>query len=914
MKAKAKQLHVAMARALGVAMALGAPSVWSQAQTAQTKERIEVTGSNIKRVEGESALPVTVITRDEIERTGATNAVELLNIISANNSLGTSALNSVIGATTYSAQTASLRGLGGAHTLVLINGKRINGFAGEVQGIAGVNLGIIPFSAIDRVEILKDGASAVYGSDAIAGVINFIMRSDYRGAEAMAFYGAPTRSGGGQQEKYSGSFGFGDLYKDRYNVFFNASYDHQHSLDQVDRNFSNDSTIEFLRNLGGFAGSSNTFPGRVSTGGIGMPGHVFPDCGGQVWNVAAPPDLQPFIGAACYFDPARMPGVQSIPDDKAVNLYAQGKFQLTTNWQLYGHALYGEDKNHFVIQPVPISNLFFYGPNGDIPSTVTIRPSSPFYPTAAAIAAGVNGQPLNVRYRAYEAGMRDTTDTNSGYQVVGGFKGTLMDRWDADLSYSYAEGKVVDHTNGGFPQYSTTLPLLNGGTVNLFGPNTPAIQEQLRNATFIGDVFTGKASTAAINGKIAGELFNMGTGAVAAAIGFDLRKEKLDEKPDPAYTAGDISGYGGNAHPVKADRDVTAFYGEINVPLLKTLELNAAIRSDDYSDFGRTNNPKASLRWQPNRDLLLRASYGKGFLAPSLYQLFTPQFSGVSPTGQTDIIRCPVTQDTGFDCNTQFAIIFGGNPQLQPEKSEQTTLGVVFEPISALSLSADYFKIRLNNAITNGLPVATILGDPVTYGYLLQRGPVDPRFPTLPGRITGIMQTYINLGTTHIEGIDVEGHYKWPQMGWGRVRLDVSGTYYRRYDFQNLDKSYSGFVSSAAGSPVVGVIPRWKHYASLSWDRGPWTATLANTFQSSYTDWGTDLNGNERTVSTLSLWDVQGTYSGLKSWTFTVGVKNLMDTNPPATNQQNTFQVGYDPSYYDARARFLYGSVRFSFR
>jgi iron complex outermembrane receptor protein len=913
MKAKAKQLHVAVARALGLAMALGAPTAWSQAQTAQTKERIEVTGSNIKRVEGETALPVTVISREEIERSGATTPMELLNLLSANNSLGGVALSSVIGATTFSAQTASLRGLQGAHTLVLINGKRVNGFAGEIQGVGGVNLAIIPFSAIDRVEILKDGASAVYGSDAIAGVINFIMRSDFRGAEATVYYGVPTRSGGGEQEKYSASLGFGDLYKDRYNVFFNVSYDHQHALDQNDRDFSNDSTIRFLRNVGGFAGSSNTFPGRVTTGGIGVPGYTPPDCGSPL-NIFPTPDLIPILGASCYFDPSRMPGVNGIPDDKNMNLYLQGKFQLTTNWQLYGHALYGKDENHFIIQPVPISNLFFYGPNGDIPATVTIRPGSPFYPTAAATAAGVNGLPLNVRYRATEAGMRDTTDTNTGYQVVGGAKGTLFGDWDTDISYSFAEGKLTDHTNGGFPMYSRILPLLNGGTVDLFHPNTPAIQEQLRNTSFIGDVFKGTASTAAVNGKIAGEVFQLKTGPVAVAFGIDLRKEKLDEQPNQAYTIGDISGYGGNAFPVKASRDVTAFYGEVNIPLLKTLELNAAIRSDDYSDFGRTNNPKASLRWQPNRDLLLRASYGKGFLAPSLYQLFTPQFSGVSPTGQTDIIRCPVTNDTGFDCNTQFGIVFGGNPQLAPEKSEQTTLGIVFEPINALSVSADYFKIRLNNGITNGLPVATILGDPVTYAYLIQRGAVDPRFPTLPGRIVGIVQTYINLGATHIEGFDVEGHYKFPQMGWGRFRVDMSGTYYRRYDFQNLDKSYSGFIGTAAGSPVVGIIPRWKHYLAFSFDRGPWTATVGNTYQTSYTDWATDINNNERTVSTMSLWDVQGTYGGLKNWTFTLGVKNVLDTNPPATNQQNTFQAGYDPSYYDARARFVYGSVRYSFK
>jgi len=186
--------------------------------------RVDVTGSNIKRVEGEGALPVTVITRQEIERSGATTPMELLQQLSANNSAGMTTLSNGVGALTFSAQTASLRGLGGARTLVLINGNRIDSFSGEVQGVGGVNLAAIPFNAIERVEILKDGASAIYGSDAIAGVINFITRNDYTGVDASGFYGTPTRGGGGDQWQGTVSAGWGDLTKDRWNAFLSASY------------------------------------------------------------------------------------------------------------------------------------------------------------------------------------------------------------------------------------------------------------------------------------------------------------------------------------------------------------------------------------------------------------------------------------------------------------------------------------------------------------------------------------------------------------------------------------------------------------------------------------------------------------------------------------------------------------------
>ncbi len=904
MNANARKIPVAVICALGLAaMAAALPSAWAQAQTPQAKERIEVTGSNIKRVEGESALPVTVITHEEIEKSGATTAQELLQLIGSNASVGSVLASSTIGATTFSAQTANLRGLTGGRTLVLINGKRVNGFAGEVNGVQGVNLSVIPFSAIDRVEVLKDGASAVYGSDAIAGVINFIVRSDFRGAEATAFGAMPTRSGGGRQEKYSAALGFGDLSRDRYNVFASGSFTNQHNLLQKDRDFSRSA---YLPGIDYNTLSSNAFPGNVTTGGIGQPGGTA--CTGPYATFY--PDLS---DTRCFFNPSGAPGVESIPDTKDTNFFGSVKFQLTRDWQAYATALYSKNENHFVIQPVPISDLFTYGPQNDIPSTITVSPGTPFYPTAAAIAAGVNGQVLNVRYRAVLNGNRDTTDTNEGYQVVGGIKGSFGN-WDADFSYSTAEGKVKEVLNGGFPLYSLALPLLNGGTVNLFGPNSDAIAQQVAATNFNGETFHGKATSDAVQGRLSGELLQLPAGPLALAVGADYRKEKLGQNYNPVLATGDVSGYGGTFSDVHASRKDTALYAELNVPILKTVEANVAVRTDDYSDFGRTTNPKASLRFQPTRDVLLRASYGKGFLAPSLYQLFVPQIFTVTPAGVTDPIRCPVTHDTGLDCATQFSIINGGNPALRPEKSENATFGIVWEPVNSLSLSADYFKIRLHDVITTGIPFTTILGDLNQFGYLVTRGPADANFPNLPGRISGILQTFTNLGSLHIEGWDLEAHYKWPRASWGRLRFDLSGTYYVRNDAQNLDGSYSGFVSNQAGSVLPGVLARWKHYALLGWDNGPWGASLAQTYQAGYNDVAPGPDGNDRRVSSMSLFDVQGSYTGLRNFTLTLGVRNVLDANPPLTNQNLTFQTGYDPNYYDPRARLVYANIRYAFK
>ena len=212
------------------------------------------------------------------------------------------------------------------------------------------------------------------------------------------------------------------------------------------------------------------------------------------------------------------------------------------------------------------------------------------------------------------------------------------------------------------------------------------------------------------------------------------------------------------------------------------------------------------------------------------------------------------------------------------------------------------------------MPISTILQDLGQYGGLVTRGPVDPNQPNLPGHIQTIQQTFVNLGNTHMEGIDLDLRYRTPMSSVGRFRFGLAGTYFIRYDSQQLDGSYLGGVSNAYGAVATGIIPRWKQYASVNWDLGSWNATLANTYQTSYVDYQTDLNGDQRRVGSMSLWDLQGQYTGFKNWTLTLGVKNLFDTNPPVSNQQNTFQLGFDPSYYDPRARFVYGSVSYAFK
>jgi len=492
---------------------------------------------------------------------------------------------------------------------------------------------------------------------------------------------------------------------------------------------------------------------------------------------------------------------------------------------------------------------------------------------------------------------------------VAGLKGNLG-RWDWDASYTANEGTTDQVLNGGYPLNSLIQPLLSSGRVNLFGPNPADITREIQATNYNGPTFNSTAKSSQFDAKLSGEIFTMPAGPVALAVGAQRGTEELEQNPAPVLATGDLSGFGGNLLPISRDRDTWAVFAEANIPLWKTLEANIAVRHDDYSDFGGTTNPKYSLRWQPTNTLLVRASYGTGFLAPSLFQLYNGNTSGVTQAGLVDPLRCPITGDA-LDCSGQFPVLFGGNPSLKPEESKQKSVGIVFEPARGVSVSADWFDLQLSETVTTGIAPGAILSDLAQYGYLVTRAPGTAQ---LPGLITQIDQRFINLGKVHIQGVDLGAQASLPPTGYGRFRLSLQGTYMIKYDIQQLDGSWAGFVSNSLFSPVTGITPRWKSYQAIDWDNGPWSVHLGNSYQSAYTDVQLDQNNEERTVSSMTLWDLQVAWKGWKGLTLAAGARNLLDTNPPLTNQNNTFQSGYDPGYYDSRARVVYVQATYKFR
>ncbi|MGL6108551.1 MAG: TonB-dependent receptor domain-containing protein, partial [Rubrivivax sp.] len=342
---------------------------------------------------------------------------------------------------------------------------------------------------------------------------------------------------------------------------------------------------------------------------------------------------------------------------------------------------------------------------------------------------------------------------------------------------------------------------------------------------------------------------------------------------------------------------------------IKNLDLNLAARYDDYSDVGSTTNWKANVRWQPTQQLLLRGSYGTGFRAPTLTDLWNPVVLGTSSE-----FNDPVTGQQSLQVN-EFS---GGNSKLAPETSKQYSLGLVFQPLPTLAIGLDYFNIEVNDTIaepsTQEIVSQAALGNPL-YTGLVKRDP-------LTNEIIETTAQLQNNGTLQAQGIDFDVRYR-EKLGPGLLGIGLNSTYYLKYDQSTPGGSSAkiGTIINPDGSPVisstaglnVGVILRYKQYLSANWTQGDWSTTLGNSYATGY--WGgRDLNDNDTKVDPLSLWDLQVSYSGFKNAVITLGANNILDTGPsifvPAAQQ---FMAGYDPTQYDPRGRFVYLTGTFKF-
>jgi len=758
--------------------------------------------------------------------------------------------------------------------------------------------------------------------------VNFILREDFQGIDASVYGGAPTRSGGGTEEQGNFFGGIGDLKTDRYNVTLGLSFDHTQSILGSTRPFATRYSPQF----GNDVTSSFAFPANIAVfpTTVGKPTTINPAAGN-----CAPSINDINFPAQCRFDNSPYDSVQ--PDTKKGNGFLNAHYQISDTTQLYAELAFAHVETLTQVQPVPLSfqnpllpsNPFLayqanllatqyptYHNPAITPTAAAflLPPTSPYYPTAFAAANGMAGLPLNLIYRDFANGVRLEEDTADTTRAVGGWKGNLLG-WDFDTSVLYSEVKVKEDLKSGFPLYSKIMPVLDTGTINPFGATTdPAALAAAKATEFVGQDWTSKTSLTSLSGTASRGLFDLPGGEMKGAVGAEVRRETFVYNPSAAIQTGDITGQGGNQLPEDAARSVESAFVEVNMPIVHMLDADAAVRYDHYQGVGGTVNPKGSLKFQPFKWWLLRASAGSGFRAPSLTDLYAAQATSVTSNGTRDPIKCPTFDPNNQACSFQFSTVTGGNPNLKPEKSTTLTFGTVFEPVANLSLGFDTFWIYLKNAIVvGGLPVATILQNATsatTFANLITRD--------ANGNIVFISQTNANLFKENVSGTDVNLKYAFDIGDYGRISLLGNGTYYYKFATQNPDGSWTGQIDKGL-TTVSGVISRWRHSFSLVYDIGNWDASLTQHFQKGYHDSNGSIGGVNamRNVGVYDTVDGQLSYHLSPAWTFTAGVINIGDTAPPYANyasSANNFVGGYDLSYGDPRGRFVYGRVGFQFR
>jgi iron complex outermembrane recepter protein len=869
--------------------------------------RVEVTGSNIARTEIETALPVQVLTREDIERSGSATVAELMSKVSAN-VLGHSDQLS-IDSGTPGLSSVNLRGLGSGNTLVLLNGRRIANYAFDG---AAVDVNSIPLAAVDRVEILKDGASAIYGADAVAGVVNFILRKNFTGLELTGFGSWPTQ-GGGQQFQASVSAGLGDLERDKYNLFVTATWQKDSALDAVDRPFSR---TGYLPERGVIQLSPQTFPANIFA--LTFPNGPDEPSEGRLFNPTfasgcAPPYSLPSTvagtpGDACGFD--NVAYGMTIPQSERSAVYGRGTLRPGTDLELFAELAYASTRLTIGKSPTPVAANTY--PNGE---PIRYPVGGPYYPTAFADANGLGGD-LNLLYRTLPLGRRVNQVDTSAWRAVVGADGVVAG-WDYGTALSYSRNDQNDSMKSGYVSVQRMREAMATGLVNPFGASGPEGNALLAGTQITGETHSGRGTTLDLLATASRQGIALPGGPLAFAVGAELRREQLDNDFAPVMTQGDVFGVTVAVQPVSGSRTAQALFAEVSAPFAEGVEAQLAARYDHYSDFGSTVNPKVALRWQPLSNLLLRTSWGTGFRAPPLYDLYAPQMS-TSVDDVKDSMRCPITNPP-TDCpESSYPAVVGGNPNLQPETSRQFNAGLVWEPASGLSFTVDYWQIRKSNLI-GMLQPETVFADLDRYGPTnIVRGPVDPNHPELPGPIETVILTQQNLGNLQTAGIDVNVAWRGPASAIGRFGFTLNGTYVTEWKLQPDGLNYESAVGRIAPG-VWGPLPRWKHYAALNWTLGPWGATLGQTYQSGYEDANIfpprvrPQYAVPRQVASYSVWDVQARYSGWRDTVIVLGVKNLFDRDPPFTNQPYTTQVGYDPNYADPRGRTIYAQLTLAF-
>ncbi|MQA37013.1 TonB-dependent receptor [Rugamonas sp. FT29W] len=891
----------------------------------EVMQRVEITGSSIKRLAKEGALPVQVIGIDTIEKSGITSTEQLIRSLSAN---GTGADNMTSGNNVFGADAdrvsggasyASLRGLGPNSTLVLLNGRRIATFGASAKA---VDLNAIPLGAIQRVEILKDGASAIYGTDAIGGVINFILRTDYHGVE-VSLNDNFTQHGGGATRRLSLLGGIGSLENEGYNVMGSITYDNNAKLSSRDRVFANgfqparglspDTTgtpyANQLSGAGTALGTGFKVPGDSTTylqaNPLSLQGKCDSIPGMSQYQTALWKDVTAATRStySCAYDYGA-DYIITVPVER-LNAVSRGTLKLNGDHKLFVEALFGHNKAIAEFTPVQIQTSLAAGNAYPVGGAY-------YQDLSALIPSFDKTKPIIYKWRANAWGNRVQENVTDNARLLIGAEGVLLGKWDYRAGLSHGESTTKTALLDGYGYTSKIYSALGGGKINPWltagQTQTQEAMDLVESTKFRGAFQHGKTSLTQLDGNLSGEIWQMPSGPLSMAVGFDLRREGYDFGQDVDATQILLSP--GNAALNNASRNIKAVYTELIVPITRELETQLAVRRDHYSVFGATTNPKISFRYQPNNALLFRGSANKGFLAPSFTQLYSGRLSQELPNGTIDPIFCPQHPgDPAFCAIARLPYFSGGNPGLKPETSKQGSLGMVIEPVRGYSASIDYWAINSQNRILNRTP-QIVLANAALLSQNIIRNPDNT--------IAYVNAGWINAAGTKTRGADLSlrGEGKIDSYKWA-VSLD--GTYTQSFKFAEIEgQPYKEYVGNFYTRDLY---LRWKHNASINLSRGDWSGMLIQNYSSGYKDQlpnggkSAPPAGFNPDVKAYTKYDLSATYTGFKNVTITLGIQNLLDTDPPFTahNVDEVVGAGWDPRVADPRGRSLNILLKYKF-
>jgi iron complex outermembrane receptor protein len=859
------------------AAALGAPAAFAADDGAKV-ERIEVTGSRIKRADMETASPVSTIDAATIVASGATSIDGILQSMTA---AGGAMTNPGINNGSGGNARVNLRGLGSDRTLVLVNGRRM--IASGTGAASAVDLNTIPVSMIQRIEVLKDGASAIYGSDAISGVVNVILKRDFEGLEFNVQTGV-SGEGDGDETNLDVTIGSNS---DRGNVVANIQYTNRGEASQADRDFSNCPLAETGAN-----GARETF----------CAGSAFSQ-GGHIWGDSAElsgrgNSYHPWVGSGDNNDRFNYSkdSYLSTPMER-LNMTFAGSYELSDSVRFFSEAMYTKRWSNQQMAPQPIWNndAWVYnpisGPGVDGVDGWMTDELLPFIPA---------GEALDYGRRMVESGTRDFNQVVDTVRLVVGLEGEFDNGWSWDTSYNKGKNDSVD----------TLANLHNIGSINtavLAGEFDPFLQ-----SSWVGDnvspyiyteVNSGGSEMDIFAASLSGEIAELPAGYLGFAAGVEHREEAAHFTPDSLTAQGLANDP--RVEPTAGSFTVNEAFFELAVPLLSDLplaeqvDLSAAIRYFDYSTFGDDSTWKLGLTWRMNDEIMFRGGRSTAFRAPTVSELFggkSPSFAQVQhPASAQD----------------QAEVTVGGNPLLTPEEADIMTVGVVLEPsfVEGLSLTVDYFDIDIENAINtvDDSYIATqCLG---ATGQLINTGTALCQASNIAmdgtGRISfdnGLQ----NLGGQATSGYDINVAYVFEGLGlnW-RAALDTSIlTKFEESDQDGSVVDFKGFITAGNGAYA-----ELKSNLNLTASADDWGLTYELRYIDGMTSFLGKCTANPSscyapTVDSIMYHDLSGYYDLTNNISLSAGVNNLLDEKPPyytGSNDSNT-----DPYTYDVMGRYFF--------